>query len=131
MSSVTDAALEGMCSVVDDLRNLKQSSKALEKLATRTGAIEARLPSLKALGERQWDALGSIVAEQYRNLMMGCICACRKLASSVRESQRMLSPTRTTDGMFEKLGQSQMRTLMEHFRCCECSVENIVAVAAL
>ena len=57
-------ALHGMRLLLDDLEKIKDAPKAVKRLEADVRSVDAALNTLQAVEGREWDLLGTTVAER-------------------------------------------------------------------
>ena len=65
-------ALHGLRLLLDDLEKTKAAPKAVKRLEADVRSVDAALNTLQAVECREWDLLGSTIAEQSKTTISSC-----------------------------------------------------------
>lgn len=127
-------ALQGMRLLLDDLEKIKDAPEAVKRLEVDVRSVDAALNTLQAIECREWDLLGTTVAEQSKTTIGSCKQACDLFRSNLQrwtihsEDGKLAWQDRAKVGFFK---QGQMKAMSEQLQNCKLSINNIVGIATL
>lgn len=127
-------ALHGTRLLLDDLQKIKDAPKAVKRLEDDVRSVETALATLKTVEDREWNALGTLIADQSKTTISSCTQACSLFRTDL---QRWT--IHSEDGKLEwrdraKVGflkQGQMKAMSEQLQNCKLSITNVVSIATL
>jgi hypothetical protein len=131
---VVAPALYGMRLLLDDLEQIKDAPKAVKRLEADVRSVDAALNTLQAVEGREWDLLGTTVAEQSKTTISSCKQACDLFRSDLQrwtihsEDGKLAWLDRAKVGFFR---QGQMKAMSDQLQNCKLSISNIVSIATL
>ena len=127
-------ALHGTRLLLDDLQKFMNAPKAGKRLEDDVRSVEAALATLKAIEEREWDSLGTHVAEQSKATISSCTQACSLFRTDLHrwtihsENGKLEWRDQAKVGFFK---QGQMKAMSEQLQNCQLSINNVVSIATL
>jgi len=127
-------ALHGTRLLLDDLERLKDAPKTVKRLTDDVRSVDATLKLLEGVDKRDWDLLGTTVAEQSKSTIDSCKQACDLFRADLHrwtkhsEDGKLAWQDRTKVGFFKK---DQIKAMSEQLQNCKLTITNVVSVATL
>lgn len=126
--------MHGAKLLLDDLQKIKDAPKAVQRLEDDVRSVETALTTLRGVKEREWDLLGSTVAEQSKTTISSCTQACDVFRTdlqrwTVHSEDGKLAWQDRAKVVFLK--QGQMKAMSEQLQNCKLSINSVVSIATL
>lgn len=131
---ITVPALHGVRLLLDDLQQLKDAPKTVRRLAEDVQSVDTALKLLQEVEDREWDLLGTGVAEESKTTISSCTQACELFRPELQrwtrhsEDGKLAWRDRTGVGFFR---QGQIKAMSEQLQNCRLAVTTIVSIATL
>lgn len=127
-------ALHGMRLLLDDLQKLKDAPKTIKLLEDDVRSIDTALNTLQVVENREWELLGTLVAEESKTTISTCASACAQFRTDLQHWTRhsddgKLALTDRANVGFLK--QGQIKTISEQLQNCKLSITSVVSIAIL
>lgn len=127
-------ALHGTRLLLDDLRCIIDTPKAIETLKEDLCSVEMALTSLQAVNDVEWELLGNTVVEQSKATINTCTKACDMFRADLQrwtkhsDEGKLSWQDRTNVGFFK---QRRIKAISDQLRTCQISINSVVGVATL
>lgn len=127
-------ALHGTRLLLDDLHQLKDAPKTVKRLAENVRSVDTALKLLQAVEEREWDILGTGIAEQSKTTISSCTQACNLFRADLQRWTRhsgdgkLAWQDRASVGFFK---QGQIKAMSEQLSSCKLTINSVVSIATL
>jgi hypothetical protein len=131
---ITVPALHGTRLLLDDLEKLKDAPKTVKRLTDEVRAVDIALKLLQGVEDREWQSLGTRVAEQSRTTISGCTEACDLFRADLQrwtrhsEDRKLTWQDRATVGFFKK---DQVKAMSEQLQICKLTIISVASIATL
>lgn len=131
---ITVPALHGTRLLLDDLQQLKDAPKTIKRLAEDVQSVETALKLLQGVEEKEWNLLGTTIAQESKTTISSCRQACEQFRPELQrwtrhsEDGKLTLRDRSSIGFFK---QNQVKAISEQLQNCKLTVNNIVSVATL
>lgn len=127
-------ALHGVKLLLEDIQNLRDVPKTIERLGNDARSVETALSTLQGVGDSEWESLGTLVAAESKTTISTCTSACNQFRTDLQRWTR-----RSDDGKLALtdrakvafLRQGHIKTMSEQLQNCKLSVTSMVGVANL
>ncbi|KAF2463407.1 uncharacterized protein BDR25DRAFT_154604, partial [Lindgomyces ingoldianus] len=132
--SITIPALHGTRLLLDDLEKLKDAPKSIKRLVDDVQSVDAALQLLRGVEDREWESLGTSVAEQSKSTISTCAQACDHFRTNLQrwtrhsEDGKLAWQDRANVGFFK---QGQMKAISEQLQNCKLTINSVVSIATL
>ena len=127
-------ALHGTRLLLDDLEKLKDAPKTVKRLKDDVLSVDATLRLLQSVEDREWESLGTSVAEQAKTTVSSCTETCDVFRADVQrwtkhsEDGKLVWQDRVNVGFFK---QSQIKAMSEQLQNCKLTINSVVNIATL
>ncbi|EMR84638.1 hypothetical protein BcDW1_6707 [Botrytis cinerea BcDW1] len=127
-------ALHGTRLLLEDLQQLKDAPKTVNRLVENVHSVDAALKSLQSVDEREWSLLGEGIAEQSETTINSCTQACDLFRADLRrwtkhsEGGKLSWKDQLKVGFFK---QGQLKAISEQLSNCMLAINSIVSIATL
>lgn len=127
-------ALHGTRLLLDDLQQLKDAPKTVNRLADNVHSVDAALQSLRSIDEREWSLLGEDVVKQSETTINSCTQACDLFRADLQrwtkhsEGGKLSWQDQVKVGFFK---QGQIKAMSEQLSNCRLAINSIVSIATL
>jgi len=131
---ITVPALHGTRLLLDDLEKLKDAPKTVKRLLDDVHSVDTALKLLQGVEDREWESLGTSVAEQSKTTISSCTQACDLFRANLRrwtkhtEDGKLAWQDRANVGFFK---QGQIKAMSEQLQNCKLSINSVVSIATL
>lgn len=131
---ITVPALHGTRLLLDDLGKLKDAPKTIKRLADDVHSVDAALKLLQGIEDREWQSLGTTVAEQSKITISSCTQACDLFRTDLQrwtrhsEDGKLAWQDRANVGF---LKQGQVKAMSEQLQNCKLTINSVVSIATL
>jgi hypothetical protein len=131
---ITVPALHGTRLLLDDLEKLKDAPKTVKRLADDVHSVDAALKLLQNVKDREWESLGTSVAEQSKTTISSCTQACDLFRTDLKrwtrhsEDGKLAWQDRANVGFFK---QGQIKAMSEQLQNCKITINTLVSIATL
>lgn len=131
---VTVPALHGTRLLLDDLQGLKDVPKTVKRLVEDVSSVDAALKLLQTMEQREWESLGTNVAEQTKTTINGCTQACDLFRTYLQrwtrhsDDGKLAWQDRANVGFFK---QGQIKAMSEQLQNCKLTINSVVSIATL
>ncbi len=132
--SVAVPALHGTRLLLDDLQKLKDAPKTVRRLKEDVHSVEVTLTTLQTVEDREWQSLGTTVAEESKTTISTCTKACDQFRANLQhwtrhsEDGKLATKDRANVGFFK---QGQIKAMSEQLRNCKLTINSVVSIATL
>ncbi|KAF5876255.1 uncharacterized protein Bfra_002658 [Botrytis fragariae] len=127
-------ALHGTRLLLEDLQQLKDAPKTVNRLVDNVHSVDAALKSLQSIDEREWSLLGKGIAEQSETTINSCTQACDLFRADLQrwtkhsEGGKLSWQDQVKVGFFK---QGQIKAMSEQLSNCRLAINSIVSIATL
>lgn len=127
-------ALHGTRLLLDDLQKLKDAPRTVRRLEEDVHSVEVALTILQTVEDREWQSLGTTVAEEFKTTISTCTKACDHFRANLQHWTRHLKDgnlamkDRVNVGFFK---QGQIKIMSEQLRNCKLTINSVVSIATL
>ena len=131
---ITATALHGTRLLLDDLEKLKDAPKTVKRLADDVHSVDAALKLLQDVKDREWESLGTSVAEQSKTTISSSTQACDLFRTDLKrwtrhsEDGKLAWKDRANVGYFK---QGQIKAMSEQLQNCKVTINTLVSIATL
>ena len=131
---ITVPALHGTRLLLDDLEKLKDAPKTVKRLADDVHSVNAALKLLQDVKDREWESLGTSVAEHSKTTISSCTQACDLFRTDLQlwtrhsEDGKLAWQDRANVGFFK---QGQIKAMSEQLQNCKITINTLVSIATL
>jgi hypothetical protein len=131
---ITVPALHGTRLLLDDLQQLKDAPKTIKRLTEDVQSVETALKLLQGVEEKEWNLLGTTIAQESKTTISSCRLACEQFRPELQrwarhsEDGKLTLRDRTSIGFFK---QNHVKAMSEQLQNCKLTVNNIVSIATL
>lgn len=131
---ITVPALHGTRLLLDDLQNLKDAPKTVKRLVDDVSSVDTALKLLQNVEHREWESLGTNVAEQTKRTIDGCTQACDLFRAYLQrwtrhsEDGKLAWQDRANVGFFK---QGQIKAMSAQLQNCKLTINSVVSIATL
>lgn len=132
--SVTVPALHGARLLLDDIRNIIDAPRTVRNLEEDISATLGIRDAFERVGEREWQLLGQIVADQATTSIQLCDKACEEFRTDLQKWTKhskgnILSlRDKTTVGFFK---DRQIRAMAAQLQSCKMTLNSAISLATL
>ncbi|KAK5451875.1 hypothetical protein LTS15_007598 [Exophiala xenobiotica] len=127
-------ALHGTRLLLDDLQKLQDAPKTVKRLVDDAHSVDAALKLLEGVEEREWESLGTAVAEQSKTTISSCTQACDLFRNDLQRWTRhsgdgkLAWQDRANEGFFKK---DQIKAMADQLQNCKLTISTIISIATL
>ena len=127
-------ALHGTRLLLEDLQQLKDTPKIVKRLVEDVHSVDTALKLLQSVEDREWDLLGSGIAEQSKTTISSCTQACDLFRTDLQrwtrhsDDSKLAWQDRVKVGFFK---QGQMKAISEQLSNCKLTINSVVNIATL
>jgi hypothetical protein len=127
-------ALHGTRLLLNDLEKLQDAPKTVKRLTDDVRSVNSALELLRGVDEREWELLGTSVAEHSKNTISSCTQACDFFRTELQnwtkhsEDGKLAWQDRTKVGFFK---QGQIKAMSDQLQNCKLTINSIVGIANL
>jgi hypothetical protein len=131
---ITVPALEGTKLLLDDLQKLKDAPKTVKRLEGDVQSVDSALKLLQGIENREWESLGTNVAEESKKTISSCTQACDLFRSNLQrwtkhsEDGKLTLRDRANVGIVK---QDQIKAMSEQLQNCKLTINSVVSIATL
>jgi hypothetical protein len=86
---VTVPALHATRLLLDDLEKLKDAPKTIKRLVDDVHSVDTTVNLLRGVEDREWQSLGTSVAEQSKTTVASCTQACELFTADLKRWTRL------------------------------------------
>lgn len=120
--------------LLKDLEHLKDAPKTIRRLTEDVQSVDASLRLLEHVDSRDWELLGTGVAETAQATIESCTKACKLFRDDLQRWTK-----HSEDGKLEwrdraKIGfmkQDQVKAMSEQLMQCKLTINSVVSIATL
>ena len=127
-------ALHGARLLLEDLQQLKDAPKIVKRLVEDVHSVDTALKLLQSVEDREWDLLGSGIAEQSKTTISSCTQACDLFRTDLQrwtrhsDDSKLAWQDRVKVGFFK---QGQIKAISEQLSNCKLTINSVVNIATL
>ena len=127
-------ALHGTRLLLEDLHQLKDTPKIVKRLVEDVHSVDTALKLLQSVEDREWDLLGSGIAEQSKTTISSCTQACDLFRTDLQrwtrhsDDSKLAWQDRVKVGFFK---QGQIKAISEQLSNCKLTINSVVNIATL
>lgn len=127
-------ALHGTRLLLDDLQQLKDAPKTIQRLTEDVQSLDKDLKLLKGVEEKDWALLGAGVVEHSRITIESCGEACELFRADLKQWTRhsaggkLAWQDRANVGVMKK---SQIKAMSEQLVNCKLTINSVASIATL
>ena len=127
-------ALHGTRLLIEDLQQLKDAPKIVKRLVEDVHSVDTALKLLQSVEDREWDLLGSGIAEQSKTTISSCTQACDLFRTDLQrwtrhsDDSKLAWQDRVKVGFFK---QGQIKAISEQLSNCKLTINSVVNIATL
>ena len=127
-------ALHGIRLLLEDLQQLKDAPKIVKRLVEDVHSVDTALKLLQSVEDREWDLLGSGIAEQSKTTISSCTQACDLFRTDLQrwtrhsDDSKLAWQDRVKVGFFK---QGQIKAISEQLSNCKLTINSVVNIATL
>ena len=127
-------ALHGTRLLLEDLQQLKDTPKIVKRLVEDVHSVDTALKLLQSVEDREWDLLGSGIAEQSKTTISSCTQACDLFRTDLQrwtrhsDDSKLAWQDRVKVGFFK---QGQIKAISEQLSNCKLTINSVVNIATL
>ena len=127
-------ALHGTRLLLEDLQQLKDAPKIVKRLVEDVHSVDTALKLLQSVEDREWDLLGSGIAEQSKTTISSCTQACDLFRTDLQrwtrhsDDSKLAWQDRVKVGFFK---QGQIKAISEQLSNCKLTINSVVNIATL
>ena len=131
---ITVTALHGTRLLLEDLQQLKDAPKTVKRLVEDVRSVDTSLKLLQSVEDREWELLGTSVAELSNSTITSCTQACDLFRTDLQrwtrhsEDGKLAWQDRASVGFFK---QGQIKAMSEQLQSCKLSINSVVSIATL
>ena len=127
-------ALHAIRLLLEDLQQLKKAPKTVKRLVDDVHSVDTALELLQSVEKREWDLLGTGVAEKAETTIRSSTHACNLFRADLKKWTR-----HSDDGELSWLDQAnvgffkkyQVKAMAEQLKSCRLAINLIVSIATL
>ena len=127
-------ALHGTRLLLEDLQQLKDAPKIVKRLVEDVHSVDTALKLLQSVEDREWDLLGSGIAEQSKTTISSCTQAFDLFRTDLQrwtrhsDDSKLAWQDRVKVGFFK---QGQIKAISEQLSNCKLTINSVVNIATL
>ena len=127
-------ALHATRLLLEDLQQLKDAPKTVKCLVDDVRSVDTALELLQSVEKREWNLLGTGVAEKAETAITSSMQACNLFRADLKkwtghsEDGKLAWVDRANVGFFKK---GQVKAMSEQLQSCKLAINLIVSIATL